>query len=101
MWSKIASILLSVLGEFLAAAISRMMEKKVLNRIAKRAKYHALALAETDLENEDKWDALVGYIEEDARMLGTYVKENARNIIGELAVAAAKKELADRLGEDE
>lgn len=99
MWIKIASILLSVLGEFLAAAISRMMEKKVLNRIASRAKYHALALADTDLNNEDKWSQLCKLIEADARDLGTFVKENARNIIGELAVAAAKKELADRLGE--
>jgi hypothetical protein len=101
MWSKIASILLSVLGEFLAAAIARMMEKKVLNKIARRAKYHALALADTDLENEEKWDSLVGYIEDDAKMLGTFVKDNARDIIGKLAVAAAKKELADRLGEDD
>jgi hypothetical protein len=97
MWQTILSMFLGLLGQFLKEAVSEMIEKRALNKLVKKAKEHALFLMDSDLENGDRWVALKDYMATDARLAGVFIKENAADIIGKLAVAAAKKEVARRL----
>lgn len=96
---KVGFFLLGILGEFLKAAVARALKKDtgLADRLAKRAKWHAAALASGDLSEEARRERLWRYIQDDAKSFGHEIKENFARIVAELAVDAFKKELADQL----
>jgi hypothetical protein len=94
---KALAVLLGVLGEFLKLSIDELKDKKVADKLAKRAREHAKFLADEDMSESDKRNRLWNYIVQDGKQLGEEIKENFARQIAELAWKAAKKEMADQI----
>ena len=97
MWAKIVTMVLGVLGEFLVQLLRRAKDKDLANVLAEKARNHAIGLMDSTVPNDEKFKYLVTFVKEDAQTLGKAVKDNFVNVIAELAVAAAKEEIAKRV----